>query len=254
MVLSLAIAVTFLVLKNYGMAAGFFVASIAFFIVFRQNFNRSKKFVNGKNLLMLKPAVLKKENAQIKNHLRNNLTFNHYRLEDGFYVNRKNKNYDVYFSTYTRDNLQEKLDTICTRFEKDADHLQNIVKSAGFMSAPVDIADVSYRMVTGARHYEKEELFSRQRRKYFIFVGIDNDNPPPKPTFTFWVFPYNAPQSIDLLSFVDISRKLTVARLDTMPFNRNPELCQEIRKIFKGIIDFDAEVSIERIKEQMKHD
>lgn len=254
--LAIGLAVAFFFMQNKTATILFFAIALVFIAVFFRNLRRANRYVNGNNLLPLKKTLVdqSEKTRSFKEILRNNLLGNHYKLESGYYVNTKNKKYDIYFSTYTNRDIKEKLTKLCTRFGKDADYILGAVGRCGYTQSPVNITDLSHHIVSSARYYDKADLFTHQRRKYFIFVGVDNSNPPPKPMFTFWVLPYNDAQSVDQLTFVDIFSAQGVARLDTMPFHRNPELCKEIRKIFKGIIDFDGEVSAERVRELNKHD
>lgn len=255
-VISLAIAVTFIILKNYYVGIGFVVASVVFVCVFAKNFRNEKLYVNRHNLLPLKTdsSETSPDHEAIKARIRRNLTANRYKLDGNFYVNTTNKQYDVYFSTYTKSNLRDKLSQLCARFEKDADALIGMVEAGGFMETPVDVGNLTARIFGSAHHYNNPDMFSHQRRRYYIFVGLDEPKPKPKPTFTFWVLPYNDPQSVDHVTFVDVSATDKFARLDTTSTKRAPELREEIRKIFKGVLDFDGEFTPERVRELNLHD
>jgi len=266
---AVAFAIFFVVSKFFYLAVAFGIVAIIFAWVCYKNLYNIKNYVNQYNLLPLSKSVFFKKTRQnttaeegkpfdskqrIRERLRTNLLSSGFKLVEGFYV-LSNKDYDVYFSTYTKDNVTKKLDDLSVKFNKDKEYVFNVVRDCGFTHAPVDVADLSQRLVGAMRYYDnKPELLSRQKNKYFIFAGLEDDNPNPKPMFSFFVFPYNTERTIDYLSFVDVSVKTGYARLDTMQFNRQPNLRKEIKKIFKGVLDFDATISVEQAKELNRHD
>ena len=266
-VVAVAISILFFVSQYYLIATAFGILAIIFGYVCYSNLLNIKNYVNQYNLLPLAKSLPSKksqdtsvvggnvdEKQVLRERLRANLLSNGFKLAEGFYV-CQNKNYDVYFSTYTKDNVMTKVEKISTKFNKDKDYIADVVRDCGFTHCPVDINEVSQRIVGAMRYYDnKPELLSHQKSKYFIFVGLDDDNPNPKPMFAFWMFPYNTEHTIDYLSFVDVSVKTGYARLDTMQFNRQPNLRKEIKKIFRGVLDFDATINAEKASELNKHD
>lgn len=235
--LCLGAVVVLVIVKNYTIALALLALAILFFSIFDHNVAKKRLYVNPFNLLPLKSTA----GEGIKQRLRKNLATNGFLLEDGFYVNTKGKYYDVYFSTYTKDNLKEKLAYLCKKLNKDGEYLLSVAENSGYTNSLINVDVLRENLLSGARRYDNQSLFTHKKRNYVILLGID-DVTESKPMFTFWMLPFNSATSVDQLAFVDLSAKEGIARLDTVgnTIGKNPALRTEVRKIFKNVIDFDC--------------
>lgn len=223
--------------KNYTIALAMLALGVLFFSIFDHNVAKKRLYINPFNLLPLNPAV----GDGIKERLRKNLAANGFLLKEGFYVNTKGKYYDVYFSTYTKDNAKQKLAYLCKKLGKDEDYLLSVTENSGYTNSLINIDGLRENLLNGARCYDKQSLFTYKKRNYVILLGI-GETTEPKPLFSFWMLPFNSAISVDQLTFVDLSTREGIARLDTVgnTIGKNPALRTEVRKIFKNIIDFDC--------------
>lgn len=235
--LCLGAVVVLVIVKNYTIALVLLALAILFFSMFDHGVAKKRMYVNPFNLLPLKLT----ESDRIKERLRKNLSANGFLLKDGFYVNTKGKYYDVYFSTYTKDNIKQKLEYLCKKLNKDEEYLLSVVENSGYANSAINVDNLRDTLLGGARRYDNQTLFTYKKRNYVILVGI-SDVTEPKPMFTFWMLPFNSSTSVDQLAFIDLSAKEGIARLDTISntIGKNPALRTEIRKIFKNVIDFDC--------------
>ena len=103
-------------------------------------------------------------------------------------------------------------------------------------------------LVNNVERYDNARLYTPKKLSYVILVGFF-DHTEPKPMYSFWLLPFNSVNSVDQLDFVDISVTDGIARLNTTAFERNPSMRGQIRRIFKGVVDFDGDFSPELLPE-----
>lgn len=238
-VLCVAGSIYFLGTEYFFVGGAFFLGFIAFMVVFARNYKQKKLYVNPYNALPKDDAAASERDA--KQRIRKNLLSYGYELRDGFYVLTKNKYYDVYFSTYDKDNVMSRVDELSRILKKDGTYLEDMLKHSGYADRPIDVEKLHQTLVGGVTRYDNARLYTPKKQSYVILVGFFNHTEP-KPMYSFWMLPFNSVQSVDQLDFVDFSAEDGVVRLNTGSFERNPLIREQIRKIFKGVVDFDGEV------------
>ena len=239
-------AVLFIQMGEYVIGGLFFSGFILFSAIFLQNNKKRKLYLNPYNAL---PSVDEKVSEEtVKQRLKKNLLSYGFELRDGFYVSTKNKDYDVYFSTYDKDNVNARIGAVTELLRKDGAYLSEMLSYGGYTKKPVDLDMLKQTLVNNVERYDNARLYTPKKLSYVILVGFF-DHTEPKPMYSFWLLPFNSVNSVDQLDFVDISVTDGIARLNTTAFERNPSMRGQIRRIFKGVVDFDEDFSPELLPE-----
>lgn len=233
-------AVFFIQVGEYVIGGLFFGGFIIFSAVFLQNNKRRKLYLNPYNAL---PSVGEKVSEErVKQRLRKNLLSYGFELRNGFYVLTKNKDYDVYFSTYDKDNVNTRIGAVTELLRKDGAYLNDMLSYGGYTKKPVNLDMLKQTLVNNVERYDNVRLYTPKKLSYVILVGFFSHTEP-KPMYSFWLLPFNSFNSVDQLDFVDISVTDGIARLNTTAFERNPSMRTQIRRIFKGVVDFNGDFS-----------
>ena len=239
-------AVFFIQTGDYIIGGLFFSGFIIFSAIFLQNNKKRKLYLNPYNAL---PSVGEKVSEEtVKQRLRKNLLSYGFELSNGFYISTKNKDYDVYFSTYDKDNVNARIGAVTELLRKDGAYLSEMLSYGGYTKKPVDLDMLKQTLINNVEKYDNARLYTPNKLSYVILVGFFN-HAEPKPMYSFWLLPFNSVNSVDQLDFVDISVTDGIARLNTTAFERNPSMRGQIRRIFKGVVDFDGDFSPELLPE-----
>ena len=231
---------------DYIIGGLFFSGFIIFSAIFLQNNKKRKLYLNPYNAL---PSVGEKVSEEtVKQRLRKNLLSYGFELSNGFYISTKNKDYDVYFSTYDKDNVNARIGAVTELLRKDGAYLSEMLSYGGYTKKPVDLDMLKQTLINNVEKYDNARLYTPKKLSYVILVGFFN-HAEPKPMYSFWLLPFNSVNSVDQLDFVDISVTDGIARLNTTAFERNPSMRGQIRRIFKGVVDFDGDFSPELLPE-----
>ncbi len=232
-ILCLGIGVFFGFLGSYDLLIAFSLAALVFFYLATLFIKYSIYYFNSHNCLGLQ--INNKDN--IRDILRDNLISCGFVLSNGFYVNKNNKNFDVYFTTYDKHDLKEKASEVACATGCNYEFLENSLKIGGFLYCDDD-ENLIISLSNTVRGYDNPLFFNDKKRSIVIMVDLEEERPMLKNLYFVGLVPFHHSFKYDALNMIEFDTNKGVVFLATRSDSHDAESRKVIKQIFKNVIRF----------------
>ncbi len=231
--LCLGIGVFFGFTGSYDFLIGFSIIALVFFYLATQFIKHNKYYINAHNCLSL--HSLNTDN--IKDKLRDNLLSCGFVLSEGFYVNKNNKSFDVYFTTYDKHDLKEKAANVASAIGCNYEYLENSLKIGGFLYND-DYENLLIKLSNTVRGYDNPLFYNDKKRSIVIMVDLTEERPLLKNLYFVGLVPFHRSFKYDALNMIEFDTTKGVVNLATRSDSHDAESRKVIKRIFKDVIKF----------------
>jgi hypothetical protein len=232
-ILCLGIGIFFGFTGSYDFLIAFGIASIVFFYLAALFVKRSKYYFNAHNCLGLHTD----NKDKIRDILRDNLISCGFVLSNGFYVNKNHKNYDVYFTTYDKNDIKEKAAEVAVAIGCNYEFLENSLKIGGFLFSEDD-ENLMISLSNTVRGYDNPLFYDDKKRSIVIMVDLDEERPLLKNLYFVGLVPFHRSYKYDVLNMIEFDTNKGVANLATRSDSHDADSRKIIKQIFKNVIKF----------------